>query len=253
MRTLVRWSNSSRKKTTLKPRQGEPSRCACWRSLVLEIAVVDRVEARLLDRQPPQRAAGIDHGGGGLRRARRLRSAAGTGRDRPVSTARTPGTAASFSASPSPVGLDLDVIAAAQHLAGQLRHRADQRDAAGLEQRHPVAHALHAVRAGATTAAPRRRRCLSERIISSNSAVACGSRPEVGSSRIAIGDVLHQDFGEAEPLPHAAREGADPLLPRRRRGRRDRAPPRFACRARPPRCRSAPPCSADCRAAVMWS
>ena len=27
MRALVRWSNSSRKNTTLKPRQGEPSRC----------------------------------------------------------------------------------------------------------------------------------------------------------------------------------------------------------------------------------
>ena len=54
--------------------------------------------------------------------------------------------------------------------------------------------------------------CLSERIISSSSAVACGSRPEVGSSRIAIDDVLHQDFGKAEPLAHAAREGADALV-----------------------------------------
>ena len=42
--------------------------------------------------------------------------------------------------------------------------------------------------------------------------MACGSRPEVGSSRIAICGALHEDLGEAEPLPHAAREGLDALL-----------------------------------------
>ena len=36
-------------------------------------------------------------------------------------------------------------MAAAEHAAGQLGHRAGQRDAAAVEQRHPVAHALHLV------------------------------------------------------------------------------------------------------------
>ena len=43
------------------------------------------------------------------------------------------------------VGLDLDGIAAAEHLAPELGDRAHQRDPAGVEQRDAVAHALHAV------------------------------------------------------------------------------------------------------------
>ena len=49
-------------------------------------------------------------------------------------------------------------------------------------------------------------------MISSSSAVACGSRP--GGRLVEDRDlrVLHQDFGKAEPLAHAAREGLDPLV-----------------------------------------
>ena len=43
------------------------------------------------------------------------------------------------------VGFDLDGVTAAQHLAAELGHGAHQHDAAGIEQRHPVAHALHPV------------------------------------------------------------------------------------------------------------
>jgi hypothetical protein len=49
--------------------------------------------------------------------------------------------------------------------------------------------------------------CFSERISSRNSRVGCGSRPPVGSSRIAI----HQNLGDGEPLAHAARIGFDGL------------------------------------------
>src|SRR3954471_15212805 len=73
MRALVRWSNSSRKNTTFKPRHGEPSR-RMLRSRVggligrlpLEVLVVDGVERRHVDGKLAQPAAGIDHDGGGL-------------------------------------------------------------------------------------------------------------------------------------------------------------------------------------------
>ena len=51
---------------------------------------------------------------------------------------------------------------------------------------------------------------LSPRIIARNSWVECGSRVAVGSSRIAMLRVFHQDLGEAEPLAHAARKRRQP-------------------------------------------
>ena len=111
----------------------------------------------------------------------------------------------------------------------------DQHDAAGVEQRDPVAHALHAVE-------QMRRQQHGDAVVlsangscSSNSCVACGSRPVVGSSRMATLGVLHQDLGKAQALAHAAREGRDPLVGRRRAGRRARARRRCAGRARPRR------------------
>src|SRR5580693_1297234 len=68
MRQLVRWSDSSFKVTTPRPCQGEPSRCMA-RLLIrqaLEITGVDHLQARRLDREPQQPAAGGDYGGGGF-------------------------------------------------------------------------------------------------------------------------------------------------------------------------------------------
>src|SRR5215468_10175468 len=62
MRAPVRWSESSLRNTAPTPRQGVPSRrMPC--SMILEIAGVDRLEARLLDREPQQPPARGNNGG----------------------------------------------------------------------------------------------------------------------------------------------------------------------------------------------
>src|ERR1700760_4013210 len=74
MRTLVRWSDSSLSMTTPRPSKAEPSRRIArsflrglGHGLVLEIAGVDRLEARLLDAQEFQAALHGDHFGGRFR------------------------------------------------------------------------------------------------------------------------------------------------------------------------------------------
>ena len=111
-------------------------------ALGLEIAVVDGVERRLLDEEVPEPAAGVDHDGGGLGADVALGQQAIAGRTGLIDRlhARHFGE---FFGQPLAVGLDLDVVAAAKHLARQLGHGAEQHDAAGLEQRDTVAHALH--------------------------------------------------------------------------------------------------------------
>src|ERR1700755_2144140 len=52
--------------TTPKPCRAEPSRCMAFSFMGLEVAGIDRLEARLLDRQPQQTAAGPDHRPGGV-------------------------------------------------------------------------------------------------------------------------------------------------------------------------------------------
>src|SRR5262245_33447259 len=147
MRALVRWSDSSLTKTTLSPRQGEPSRRIAQPSLcrlALEVAVVDRIQARLLDRDAQQPTAAVDHRRSALgayvgfgeqphpsRRGLLHRTNAGHGRE--------------FFLESVALRLDVDRIAAAEHLASELSHRADQRDVSRLEQRDAVADALHPV------------------------------------------------------------------------------------------------------------
>src|ERR1700716_1255939 len=66
MRALERWSASSFTTTVPKPCQGEPSRrisgSLVFARLLLEEARIDRVQARVIDRQPAQRAVGRHHG-----------------------------------------------------------------------------------------------------------------------------------------------------------------------------------------------
>src|SRR5437763_12289700 len=62
MRPEERWSESSFRKTTPTPRQGDPSRRIAH-SMGLEITGVDRFEARLLDGKVPQLSPRDDHRG----------------------------------------------------------------------------------------------------------------------------------------------------------------------------------------------
>src|SRR5258707_15866034 len=73
MRTLVRWSETSLMNTTPRPCSAEPSRRmlhslhAVVRCRVFEIAGVDRIQARFLDREAKQPPAGRDRRCRGLR------------------------------------------------------------------------------------------------------------------------------------------------------------------------------------------
>src|ERR1700730_16834458 len=147
MRTLVRWSDSSLSMTTPRPWKAEPSRCM-KRSLLhlaglgLEVAGIDRLEARLLHAEEFQPAL---YGDDFIRRFRPhvavrmqpqfadagLLDAADAGNERePLGKADA-------------VGFDIDHITAAENLAAEFRHRAHQRDLAAAEQGDAVAHALH--------------------------------------------------------------------------------------------------------------
>src|SRR5919108_507352 len=66
-RMLVKWSAISFSVTTPKPCKAEPSRRMALSFVGLEIAGVDRLQARLLDRKPQQAATGSDHRGGRFR------------------------------------------------------------------------------------------------------------------------------------------------------------------------------------------
>src|SRR5262249_41406964 len=69
MRTLERWSLSSLSITTPSPFKAEPSRRMAFSLLgmLLEIALVDRLQARLLDRETKEPAARANHRGGRFR------------------------------------------------------------------------------------------------------------------------------------------------------------------------------------------
>src|SRR5580704_16794113 len=128
MRTLVKWSDSSLSMTTPRPWKAEPSRCM-KRSLPhlarlgLEVAGVDRLEARLLHAEEFQAALHGDHFG------RRFRPHVAVGMKPQLAGAGFLDTADTGNerkplGKADAVGLDIDNIAAA-------------------EQGDAVAHALH--------------------------------------------------------------------------------------------------------------
>src|ERR1700692_5083001 len=139
MRTLVRWADSSLSMTTPRPWKAEPSRCM-KRSLLhlaglgLEVAGVDRLEARLLHAEEFQPAL---HGNDFICRFRPhvavgmqpqfadagLLDTADAGNERkPLGKADA-------------VGFDIDHLAAAENLAAELGPRSHQRDPAPAAQR----------------------------------------------------------------------------------------------------------------------
>src|SRR5579863_3197237 len=148
MRALDRWSAVSLAMTAPSPVHGEPRRPADWRRLggtagLLEIARINLVETRGGEVDAEQ----IDLRGEaacdvGAQVALAVDAVAlGTQRLHP----HHPGYRGKSVGNVGAARLDIDDVAAAEHLAGQLGHRAGQRDAAAVEQRHPVAHALHLV------------------------------------------------------------------------------------------------------------
>src|ERR1700704_2150918 len=213
MRMLVTWSETSFEITTPRPCQGEPSRCMTLSRLrfrILEIPGVDGLEARLLDREPEQPAAGRHHRRRSFRPHVAVRGeapATGAGRLDLLDARhlRQP------LGEPLPFRLHLDVEAAAQHLPAELRHRADQRDIALVEQRDPVAHALHPLEQmrgeqNADAAVLE----LADDLEQLDRRLRVEARGRLVEDRNLR--VLHQDLGEPGALAHAAREGLSPLV-----------------------------------------
>src|SRR5580693_9373230 len=122
MRTLVRWSDSSLSMTTPRPEKAEPSRRMARSlphplvGLVLEIAGVDRFEARLLDAEIFEPALHGDH------LDRRFRPHVAVGVQPQLADARgldaaDAGNERQPVGEPGAVGLNVDHIAAAENLA----------------------------------------------------------------------------------------------------------------------------------------
>src|SRR5215475_5294265 len=131
-RMLVKWSAISLTVTTPKPCKAEPSRRMELSFMGLEVAYVDRLQTRLLDRQAPQTSAGRDH------RGRSFRAHVVVGQEQePVGVPGLDPLHARDGGDPLgkalPFRLHLDAEAAAEHLTAQLRHRTDQRDIALIE------------------------------------------------------------------------------------------------------------------------
>ena len=106
-------------------------------------------------------------------------------------------------------------MTAAEHPARQLGHRAGEGDAAPVEQRDPVADALHLVE---MMRRQEHRRAV--RLQATNHVEKFLRRMRVECGRRLVEDrnarALHQHLGEAESLAHALRVGADPVAAYRR-------------------------------------
>src|SRR6516165_4928111 len=215
MRTLVRWSDSSLSMTTPRPWNAEPSRCMP-RSLGhgvgprLKIAGVDCLEARLLDAEEFQPALHGNHLGG------RLRPYVAVGMQPQLPNAGLVDAAdARNEGEPlgeaGAVGLDVDHIAAAKHLAAELGHRTHQRDLAGAEQGDSVADALHAFE---QMRGQKHRHAFGLEAADDAEEFRGRVRVEAGCRLVENGDLrsLHQNLGKAKALAHAAREGGNALL-----------------------------------------
>src|SRR5579883_520991 len=178
--------------------------------LALKVPRVDGFEARLLNAEIFQPAVHGDHFGGRfwphvavgvqpqLADAGGL-DAADTGNERkPLRQA-------------DPIRLDIDYISAAENLAAEIRYRSHQGDAPGTEQRHTIADALHPLQ---QMRRQQHRHALG--LECPNDAEQFGGRVriEARGRLVKNGDLraLHENLGEPEPLPHAARERADALV-----------------------------------------
>src|ERR1700730_13281740 len=215
MRTLVRWSDSSLSMTTPRPWKAEPSRCM-KRSLLhlaglgLEVAGIDRLKARLLHTEEFQAALlGDDF-------IRRFRPHVAVGMqaqfaDASLLDAVHAGNERKPLGKADTVGFDIDHIAATQNLPAELGHRTHQRDLAAAEQGDAVAHALHPLE---QMRGQQHRHALGLEVPDDAEKLRGGVRIEARGRLVEDGDLraFHQNLGEAETLPHAAREGGDALV-----------------------------------------
>ena len=168
----------------------------------LEVAGVNRLEARLLDRQTQQAPAGRHHRGRGFRP-----HVTGGQQSEAIGARRFhllhPGDRRDAFGKALPFGFNLDAEAAAEHLAAELRHRADERDLALIEQRHAIANALHPFE---QVRGQQHAHTTLFEVADDLEQLDGGLRVETRRRFVEDRDLrlLHQDFGDAESLAHAA-------------------------------------------------
>ena len=112
---------------------------------------------------------------------------------------------------PRTIGLDVDHVTAAEDLPAKLGHRAHQRNAAAGKQRDAIAHALHAFE---QMRGEQHRNAFGFEAADDGQQFRSRVRVEPGCRLVENGDLraLHEDFGQAEALSHAAGEGADAFV-----------------------------------------
>src|SRR6266568_1513439 len=212
---LDKWSAVSLPISAPSPVHGDPSRPPplLRRSItrLLEIAGVDLVEARRGKVEADQFGVGGEAPRDlGAQVARAIDSKAlallpGAERLHPHDARYCGKTLADA----GPARLDIDDIAAAKHAAGELGDRAGQHDTAAVEQRDPVAHALHLIEM-----VRRQENRGPVRLEPADHVEEFLRRMRIERGRRLVEDrdarALHQDLGEPEALAHALRECPDP-------------------------------------------
>src|SRR5918998_1489221 len=148
MRALVRWSDNSFSRTVPSPWKGEPSRRIAYPltmpGILVEVAGVDHFETGLLEREPGQSSAHGDHFARGVRPHVAISCKPEAVRSLLLDFADTRDQCQPLCET-NTLRFDFNGKAPAEHLPAEFRHCANERDAAGAEQRDPVAHDLHAL------------------------------------------------------------------------------------------------------------
>src|SRR5665213_13595 len=215
-RMLVRWSASSLSMTTPRPLKAEPSRrmersfLSGLVGLAIEIVVVDRFQARLLDAEIFETAMHRHHFGGRLRAHVAIgvqAKLADPGLLHPAHTwnERQP------LGEPGALRLDIDHVAGAEYLAAEFGHRTHQRDASGAEQGDAVTNALHALK---QVRRQQNRHALRLEAADDAKEFAGRVRIEPGRGLVEDGDLraFHQDLRKPQSLAHAAGVRADVMV-----------------------------------------
>src|SRR5690349_18222993 len=204
MRTLVRWSLSSLSTTTLRPCNAEPSRRAMKLTLrtILEVARVDCLEAGLRNTEMQQAASRRYHRCGGFRAHVAFGHQQEAPRTHRFDTLH-PGHGSQTTGQSFAFCLDFDPKSPAENLATQLRHSAHQHQIAFIEERHPIAYALHSLE---QMRRQKHAHTAMLEIADHFQQFNGGLRIEPGGRLVQNGDlrILHENLGEPKPLPHAA-------------------------------------------------